>query len=88
MVNNAGWTYSNKPTLTVQEEEFDRCFTVNVKSIFLSVDVLLPAMLVEKEQGEDRVFINVSSTAAIRPRPGLVWCKLFSSSRFTLCVKG
>ncbi|SAM86311.1 related to oxidoreductase, short-chain dehydrogenase/reductase [Ustilago bromivora] len=79
VVNNAGWTYSNKPTLTVQEDEFDRCFTVNVKSIYLSVDVLLPAMLVEKEQGkgkgwgEDRVFINVSSTAAIRPRPGLVW---------------
>lgn len=94
VVNNAGWTYSNKPTLTVQEDEFDRCFTVNVKSIYLSVDVLLPAMLVEKEQGkgkgwgEDRVFINISSTAAIRPRPGLVWCKFISSSPFTLCAKG
>lgn len=78
VVNNAGWTYSNKPTLEVEEEEFDRVFSVNVKSIYLSVDVLLPAMLQEVKEGKggkDRVFVNVSSTAAIRPRPGLVWCK-------------
>lgn len=72
VVNNAGWTYSNKPTLNVTDQEFDRVFEINVRSVFLSVDVLLPAML---EGGQGGSFVNVSSTAASRPRPGLVWCK-------------
>ncbi|SPO31457.1 related to oxidoreductase, short-chain dehydrogenase/reductase [Ustilago trichophora] len=71
IVNNAGWTYSNKPTLTVDEVEFEKVFSINVKSIYLSVDVLLPELLEKKP--DDAVFVNVSSTAAIRPRPGLVW---------------
>lgn len=71
IVNNAGWTYSNKPTLNVSEDEFQRVFDINVKSVFLSVDVVLPALLESKPK--DAVFINVSSTAALRPRPGLVW---------------
>src|SRR5450830_970835 len=33
MVNNAGWTHRNRPALEVSEEEFDRCFSINVKSI-------------------------------------------------------
>lgn len=73
IVNNAGWTYSNKPTLNVAEDEFDRVFNINVKSIYLSVDVILPALLEKK--ASDAVFVNVSSTAALRPRPGLVWCR-------------
>lgn len=81
VVNNAGWTYSNKPTLDVEEAEFDRVFSVNVKSIFLSVDVILPRLL--REKPEDAVFINIASTAALRPRPGLVWCK-FSLSPYIL----
>ncbi|EST06782.2 Short-chain dehydrogenase/reductase SDR [Kalmanozyma brasiliensis GHG001] len=71
VVNNAGWTYSNKPTLQVTEDEFDRVFEINVKSIFLSVEVLLPAVL--EAGGKDASWVNVSSTAALRPRPGLVW---------------
>lgn len=74
VVNNAGWTYSNKPTLDVTDADFDRVFAINVKSVFLSTDVVLPAMLEAKL--DDAVFVNVSSTAAIRPRPKLVWCKL------------
>ncbi len=36
VVNNAGTTHRNKPILEVTEEEFDRVYAVNVKSIFWS----------------------------------------------------
>lgn len=70
IVNNAGATYSNKPTETVTEKDFDLCFNVNVKSIWLSTNVILPYLL---ENGRSGVFINVASTAGVRPRPGLAW---------------
>jgi NAD(P)-dependent dehydrogenase (short-subunit alcohol dehydrogenase family) len=70
VVNNAGTTYRNKPSLEVTEAEFDKVFLVNVKSIYLSVDVVLPQMI---EQGTGGSFIQISSTAALRPRPGLTW---------------
>lgn len=70
VVNNAGATYANKPTETVTEKDFDLCFNVNVKSIWLSTNILLPYFL---DSGRAGVFINVASTAGIRPRPGLAW---------------
>src|ERR1035437_8356124 len=33
MVNNAGWTHRNRPALEVSEDEFDKVYAVNVKSI-------------------------------------------------------
>ncbi|KAJ4394823.1 hypothetical protein N0V93_004043 [Gnomoniopsis smithogilvyi] len=70
IINNAGATYSNKPTETVTEKDFDLCFNVNVKSIWLSTNVILPYLLENNRTG---VFINVASTAGVRPRPGLAW---------------
>ena len=67
VVNNAGTTHRNKPIMEVTEEEFDRIFAVNVKSIFLAAQAFAPHM---RENGGG-VFINVGSTAALRPRPGL-----------------
>ncbi len=32
VVNNAGWTYSNKPTLEVNEDEFDRVFDITSRA--------------------------------------------------------
>jgi 3-oxoacyl-[acyl-carrier protein] reductase len=69
MVNNAGWTHRNRPALEVSEEEFDRCFAVNMKSIYLSTIHAVPAF--RKSGGGS--FINIASTAGIRPRPGLAW---------------
>ncbi|HSV46767.1 MAG TPA: SDR family NAD(P)-dependent oxidoreductase, partial [Ramlibacter sp.] len=69
MVNNAGWTHRNRPALEVSEEEFDRCFAVNVKSIYLSTIHCVPAF---RANGGGS-FINIASTAGIRPRPGLAW---------------
>src|SRR5574337_518795 len=36
MVNNAGWTHRNRPALEGSEEEFDRVYAVNVKSIYIA----------------------------------------------------
>jgi len=68
VVNNAGWTYPNKPVLETTEAEFDKVFAINVKSIYNFTIAATPHL--EKTQGS---FVNIGSTAAIRPRPGLVW---------------
>ncbi|MBC2658891.1 SDR family oxidoreductase [Pseudomonas sp. MSSRFD41] len=69
VVNNAGTTHRNRPMLEVDEAEFDRVFAVNVKSIYLSARHFVPHF---RGQGGG-VFVNIASTAAVRPRPGLVW---------------
>ena len=69
LVNNAGWSHVNKPMLEVTEEEFDRAFDVNVKAIYLAA---LEAVPLFREQGGGCI-INTSSTAGLRPRPGLTW---------------
>ncbi|POS81329.1 3-oxoacyl-(acyl-carrier-protein) reductase [Diaporthe helianthi] len=70
VVNNAGTTYPNKPTEQVTDKDFDVTFNVNVKSIYLSTNVLLPYFL---ESGRPGAFISLASTAGVRPRPGLAW---------------
>jgi NAD(P)-dependent dehydrogenase (short-subunit alcohol dehydrogenase family) len=70
VVNNAGTTYKNKPTVEVTDQDFDLVMDVNVKSIYLSTSVLVPYFLDNKRPG---VFIQIASTAGIRPRPGLTW---------------
>ncbi|CRL25501.1 Short-chain dehydrogenase/reductase SDR [Penicillium camemberti] len=70
LVNNAGTSYRNKPTAEVTEEEWERVFKVNVKSIYLATKALTPRLI---EQGQGGSVINISSTGASRPRPGLVW---------------
>ncbi|WP_299623234.1 glucose 1-dehydrogenase [Pelagibius sp.] len=67
LVNNAGIAHRNKPMSEVSEEEFDRIFAVNVKAIYLAALAAIPLM---RDQGGGCI-INTSSTAAIRPRPGL-----------------
>ena len=69
VVNNAGWTHRNKPVLEVTEEEFDRVYAINVKSIFHMVRAVVPLL---SRQGGGSI-INIGSTAGIRPRPGLTW---------------
>ena len=69
MVNNAGWTHRNRPALEVSEDEFDRCYAVNMKSIYLSTIHAVPAF---RANGGGS-FINIASTAGVRPRPGLSW---------------
>jgi len=74
VVNNAGWTHRNKPYLEVTEAEFDRVYAVNVKSIYLSA---LHAVPVFRKRGRG-CFVNIASTAGLRPRPGLT---VYNSSK-------
>jgi 3-oxoacyl-[acyl-carrier protein] reductase len=69
VVNNAGWTHRNKPLLEVTEDEFDKVYEINVKSIFHMVNAVVPTLRKQKSG----VIINIGSTAGIRPRPGLTW---------------
>jgi 3-oxoacyl-[acyl-carrier protein] reductase len=69
VVNNAGISHRNQPMLDVSEEEFDRVFAVNVKSIYLMAKAVVPHF---RGRGGGAI-LNIGSTAGIRPRPGLTW---------------
>ncbi len=70
VVNNAGTTHRNGRMLDVDEATFDRVYAVNVKSIYWMMQAALPVL---RRQGRGGSIIHISSTAGIRPRPGLVW---------------
>jgi 3-oxoacyl-[acyl-carrier protein] reductase len=80
MVNNAGYTHRNQSLLDVLEDEFDRIFAVNVKSIYLATLAVVPRM----EQRGGGVIINTASTAGVRPRPGLTWYNGSKGAAITL----
>jgi 3-oxoacyl-[acyl-carrier protein] reductase len=69
LVNNAGITHLPKPMEEVSEEEFDRVFAVNCKSVYLTAKHVMPVM---KAAGKGAV-LNVASTAGLSPRPNLNW---------------
>ena len=74
VVNNAGWTHRKKPYLEVSEEEFERVYAVNVKSVYLSA---MHAVPVFRRRGGGAM-VNIASTAGLRPRPGLI---VYNSSK-------
>ena len=69
LVNNAGTTHLPQPMEQVSEDEFDRVFAVNGKSIYLSARTVVAGM---KARGMGAV-LNVASTAGVSPRPNLNW---------------
>lgn len=69
LVNNAGWSPRNQPLLDVPEEDFDKVFAINVKSIFHFCHALVPHW----RASGGGAMLNIGSTAGIRPRPGLTW---------------
>lgn len=79
VVNNAGWTHRRKPYLEVSEAEFDKVYAVNVKSVYLSAMHAVPAL--RKSGGG--CFVNIASTAGVRPRPGLT---VYNSSKGAVIV--
>ncbi|KAG9238872.1 3-ketoacyl-reductase-like protein [Amylocarpus encephaloides] len=83
-VNNAGTSYQNKPTAEVIEDEFDKVFAVNVKSIFHCTRHVIPNLI---NQGDGGSIINIASIGATRPRPGLVWYNA-SKAAVTNSTKG
>ena len=69
VINNAGWSHKNSPLMDVSEEDFDKVYAINVKSIFHMTRAIVPHF---RAHGGG-VIINIGSTAGIRPRPGLTW---------------
>lgn len=80
LVNNAGYPQRNQPMLEVSEEQFDRIFAVNVKSLYLAAQHGVPAL---RRRGGG-VILNTASTAGISPRPGLAWYNGSKGAAITL----
>ncbi len=68
LIQNAAIGMKPKSLIETSEKEFDTLFRVNVKSVFLGAKRIIPVLI---SQGNGGVILNVVSTAAIRPRPGL-----------------
>ena len=69
LVNNAGTTHLPAPMEDVTEDDFDKVFAVNCKSVYLTAKHIVPVM---KGQGAGCI-LNVASTAGVSPRPRLNW---------------
>jgi len=69
LVNNAGVTHLPSAMEDVTEEDFDRVYKVNMKSVFLLARAFVPHFK-ERKAG---VILNVASTAGVSPRPRLNW---------------
>lgn len=69
LVNNAGVGHEPEALEDLAEDEFDRVFEVNMKSVYRLSRVVIPVM---KAQGSGCI-LNIASTAGVSPRPGLSW---------------
>ena len=69
LINNAGTTHLPAPMETISENEFDKVFEVNCKSVYLMAREFVPHF----KQNKSGVILNVASTAGISPRPNLNW---------------
>jgi 3-oxoacyl-[acyl-carrier protein] reductase len=66
LVNNAGVIIGPAPVQHMSEEAWRKTFEVNATGVFLTCQAALPLMLDDEEGGR---IINISSIAAVRPRP-------------------
>lgn len=69
LINNAGVTHLPTPLDEVSEDDFDRMFNVNMKSVYLTARALVPHM----KSRQSGAILNVASTAGVSPRPNLNW---------------
>lgn len=69
LVNNAGIGHLPQPLEGLPEDEFDRLFAVNAKSVYLTARHFVPGM---KARGRGAI-LNVASTGGVSPRPNLTW---------------
>jgi 3-oxoacyl-[acyl-carrier protein] reductase len=69
LVNNAGIGHLPQPLDGLPEDEFDRLFAVNAKSVYLTARHFVPGM---KARGSGAI-LNIASTGGVSPRPNLTW---------------
>ena len=63
LVNNAG-VYPNIPMLDLQEKDFDRILSINLKGVFLTTQAVSKQMI---KQGNGGKIINITSIDALHP---------------------
>jgi 3-oxoacyl-[acyl-carrier protein] reductase len=73
LVNNAGIGHLPQPLESLPEQEFDRIFAVNMKSIYLAMHEAVPRFKARTKDGIKGVVLNIASTAGVSPRPRLAW---------------
>ncbi|MCP4357669.1 MAG: SDR family oxidoreductase [Chloroflexi bacterium] len=66
LVNNAGAIIGPAPVLHMAEEAWRKTLEVNATGVFLTCKAALPLLLAGEQGGR---IINISSIAAVRPRP-------------------
>jgi NAD(P)-dependent dehydrogenase (short-subunit alcohol dehydrogenase family) len=66
LVNNAGAIFGPSPVAQMADEAWRRTLEVNATGVFLATKAVLPAMIQGQRGGR---IVNMSSLAAIRPRP-------------------
>lgn len=64
LFNNAGMVHSRTPVENIDENLWDRVYTINVKGYFLPIKYAVPEM---KKAG-DGAIVNISSTLAVKPQ--------------------
>ena len=69
LVNNAGIGHTPTPLEKLDQEQFDKIVAVNMRSIYLTGQVIVPLM---KSEGGGSI-LNIASTAGVSPRPNLTW---------------
>jgi len=69
LVNNAGVTHLPGPLEDISEDDFDRVFAVNCKSVYLAARKIVPHFKARKSG----TILNIASTAGVSPRPRLNW---------------
>lgn len=69
LVNNAGMGHLPQNLEDLDPSLFDKVFTLNVKSIFLTARHAVPIF----KQRKAGVILNMASTAGVSPRPRLTW---------------
>ncbi len=69
LVNNAGIGQTPMPLEAMEDDQFDRIFQVNARSVYLTARHVVPVL----KSGGAGAILNVASTGGVSPRPGLTW---------------
>jgi len=70
LVNNAGVAQQPRRFASIDAAELDRILAVNLKGLLHVVGAAVPLL---RGAGAGAAVVNVSSAAALRPRPGMAW---------------
>jgi len=75
LVNNAGVGHKPQPLEALDEVDFERIYSVNMKSIWLAMREVVPRFKARApgKGGIRGVVLNMASTAGVSPRPRLCW---------------